>query len=140
MKCFWKDSLPSSYSYYFCASFCFIFYRLDTKKHRSHVNGLLFASWHLLKSIICFQYKRNTNKQNNGHKHWVYFWTISTELSHLKTRLFFGLFQLKNNKHYSLHVFNIINFLSFWHTFILLYWFKITCRTGKRTSINYKTN
>ena len=66
------------------------------KRYRSLVNGLLFTSWHLLKSIIYVStIKGNTNKQNNGHKHWVYFWTISTELPHLKTRLFFGLFQLK---------------------------------------------
>ena len=32
MKCFWNDALPSSYFYYLCASFCFIFYSLDTMK------------------------------------------------------------------------------------------------------------
>ena len=86
------------------------------KKYRSLVNWLLFASWHLLKSIICFQYKRNTNKQNNGHKHWVYFRTISTELSHLKTRLFFGF-------NFSCKITSIIRYM--FSTSLILYPFDI---------------
>ena len=33
--------------------------------------------------------KGNTNKQNNGHKHEVYFRTINFKLSHLGARLTF---------------------------------------------------
>ena len=143
MKCFCKDALPSNYFYYLCSKFGFISYPMyswHNKKQRTHVNVLLFASWHLLKSIICSNTikEEHANKQNNGHKSWIYFSTINNELFRdLKQD---QLLVVKNNKFLVLQIFQHHYFLYLWHTFVFLYWFKITCRTGKRTSINYKIN
>ena len=123
MKCFSKDALPSNYFYYLCSKFCFIFYPIyswHNKKQRTRVDVLLFASWHILKSIICSSSVSKNSMQTNK------IMAINTEFSLVHnwkciiscfgTKWVFSCEKSQDVSHYNF--FNVIKFLYLWHTFV----------------------